>query len=138
MQNPSVVGATDGTHIFIKAPILSPLLFLELSSLFRLSSSKNVKWLCLYLTALILRIDRFWGTDIKQIKRCAVPEISKAGPRQYNKNLVKTGRELTHYPHVFSNFSIFPLFVKRKQFIVTVLFQFLYYQLQPVGTPGFS
>ena len=33
-------------------------------------------------------------------------------------------RTYTHYPHVFSNFSIFPFFTKRRRFIVAVCFSF--------------
>ena len=45
-----------------------------------------MKWIYFYLTALILRIDLFWGTNKKQTK-CAVPEISKAVCTYYNENL---------------------------------------------------
>ena len=34
-------------------------------------------------------------------------------------------RTYTHYPHVFSNFSIFPFFIKRRRFIVAICFSFL-------------
>ena len=46
-----------------------------------------MKWLYFYLTVFILKTDLPYVTKIKPIKRCGIPEISKAGCTHYNKNL---------------------------------------------------
>ena len=43
----------------------------------------------------------------------------------------KIGQELTHYPHVFPNFSIFLFLVKRRRFIVMLCFSLFLYTPKP-------